>query len=253
LLDALFPDSLRGADHVARLYPWFAGKTFASRQGVDDPGFITSVSSDGVFRVVSCAAIIARKRLDLTLRGVALAARSSPRTTFEWNHIGDGPLRGEIEAMAKKELPANVVMHILGYLPPEQMMEFYRDNAIDVFITTTESEGTPVSLMEAAACGMAVVATDVGGNPEVVSERNGVVLDAKPSPTAVAAALLQVLKDPIAAAAKRQESRRVWQERYDAKRNYMEFAERIKAIPAPRGVAPAKPDRSAECGLKSEG
>ena len=98
-----------------------------------------------------------------------------------------------------------------------------------VNLSTTEG-GAPVSIQEAISCGIPVIATNVGGNPEIVSERNGILLSPNPSPEEVAQALLMICDSPETARKMRIESRRVWEESYNADANFRAFAEQLKAI-----------------------
>ena len=68
--------------------------------------------------------------------------------------------------------------------------------AIDVVALTSRSEGTPVALIEAAASGTPVVATGVGGVPDVVRDRETGLLVPPRDPVAVAAQLVTLLEDP---------------------------------------------------------
>jgi len=68
--------------------------------------------------------------------------------------------------------------------------------ASDIFITTSFSDGTPVSLLEAMASGLPCIATSVGGIPEWIENgKNGILIPPR-SPEAVADAILQLSKDP---------------------------------------------------------
>ena len=109
-------------------------------------------------------------------------------------------------------------------------MLFYRNNPVDLFANVSESEGTPVSIMEAISCGMPVLATAVGGNPEIVSEQNGKLLSPNPTPDEIAASIFSILDNPDLAAEKRTGSRRVWHEKYNADSNFQAFADRLKLI-----------------------
>ncbi len=109
-------------------------------------------------------------------------------------------------------------------------MKFYQKNPADVFINVSSTEGTPVSVMEAASCGIPIIATSVGGNPEIVSERNGILLNPDLTADEIAKAILTVLDHPETATSKRKGSRAVWMERYNADANFRAFAERLKAI-----------------------
>jgi len=80
-----------------------------------------------------------------------------------------------------------------------------------------------VSIMEAQSCGIPVIATAVGGTPEIVSDRCGVLLSPNPTPDNVASAIERIAESP-AVAVMRADSRNVWRRRYDADVNYREFA-----------------------------
>jgi len=232
-LDGLFPDSNAGREYIVERYPWFTPRCELSRMGVCDPGFVTKRSTDGISRIVSCSFLIPRKRIDLLLSGIEMTARMHPDKIFEWNHIGDGPLRKMIEDRATEILPQNVTFHVRGYLPPHKMMTFYKDNPIDVFVNVSDSEGTPVSLMEAASCCIPIIATAVGGNVEIVSDKNGVLLEGDPSSKQVAHAILHILKNPSVADQMRKESYYVWRRKYHASQNYQNFANCLKYIRKP--------------------
>ena len=65
-------------------------------------------------------------------------------------------------------------MRFLGALPPEAVAE--RMRAADVFVLSSEFENLPVVLLEALASGLPIVATDVGGVPEIVDESVGALV-----------------------------------------------------------------------------
>jgi glycosyltransferase involved in cell wall biosynthesis len=68
--------------------------------------------------------------------------------------------------------------------------------AFDVYICSSETEGLSNVLLEAAACGLPIVATRVGGNAEIVIEnRTGLLVDSR-NPEALAAAALMLASNP---------------------------------------------------------
>ena len=230
LTDAVFPDSFAGEEYLRNRYPAFRSKINAAFLGVKDSAGVSRSSTDGVFRIVSCAVIRPVKRVDLILEGIACAARMRPSQRFEWHHFGNGQLPGVRETLQRRAdemLPANAVAFLPGYSDQKALLDFYLKNSLDVFVNVSESEGTPVSIMEAISCGLPVIATAVGGNQEIVTMDNGTLLDRKLSPEHVAGALIWYLDHPAEAQAKGRASRMLWQERYDALRNFNEFAERL--------------------------
>ena len=95
-------------------------------------------------------------------------------------------MRSELEAQAAR-LGLGARVHFLGTLPPEELK--WPLSAADVFVLATRNEGWANVFLEAMACGLPVVTTDVGGNREVVcSEVLGQVV-----PFGDAAALQQAL------------------------------------------------------------
>jgi len=229
-LDGLFPDSEAGTRYLKTRYPDFSPLYETARLGVSDPGFLSRPSRDKIFRIVSCSMIRPVKRVDLLLEGVACVARMRLEQCFEWRHFGDGERRGALQTRADATFPPNARGFLPGYTNQEDLLRTYRDDPIDVFINVSESEGTPVSVMEAISCGIPIVATAVGGNAEIASEQNGLLLSPNPKPEEIAEAFLKLLDNPELAAAKRKGSRGVWQERYNANDNFQAFADRLKAI-----------------------
>jgi glycosyltransferase involved in cell wall biosynthesis len=201
--------------------------------GVDDPGFVSPEPSGSTRRLVSCSRFVAVKRVDRILAGIDRAARRRPDLHIEWHHFGDGELRESIACQARTTLPANAVAELAGYSSRSDLLNFYRSHPIDAFLNASESEGTPIAIMEAVSCGIPVIATAVGGNPEIVSDENGVLVGPEGSPEEIADAVLYLIDDPAAASAKRVGSRSVWATRYDAHANYRAFAARLCAIRDP--------------------
>lgn len=104
--------------------------------------------------------------------------------------VGDGPLRSELERSVRA-LGLDPFVSFLGMRQdiPELVKGF------DIFALSSSTEGVSLTLLEAMACGVPVVATDVGGNPEVVEDGiTGFVVpqDAEK----MATRLLELLNDP---------------------------------------------------------
>ena len=84
--------------------------------------------------------------------------------------------------------------------------------------------------MEAVSCGIPIIATDVGGNPEIVSSQNGILLNANPTPNDIANAFFEIISNKTLSFGKRKGSHKTWQEKYNASKNYKFFASEIKKI-----------------------
>ena len=231
VLDKLFLASEAGRQYFCDRYPEFISKYETAHLGINDPGFSTKPSVDNVFRVISCSNIMSVKRLDLLLEGLTVMARLRPGQKFEWIHFGDGKGRRSLEKKMARNFPTNIQGRFEGHVPNDEIMWHYQNQPCDVFVNVSETEGgAPVSIQEAISCGIPVVATSVGGNPEIVSEKNGILLSPNPKPYEIATALLKIWDDPLVAAEMKTGSRQVWQAGYNADVNFSAFAERLKSI-----------------------
>ena len=106
--------------------------------------------------------VVPIKRLDVLVRAFARAGVGSKRSRLLI--AGDGEMRPDLERLAR-ELEVESQVHFLGYR--RDVADVIA--AADVAVLSSENEGTPVSLIEAAAAGRPAVATAVGGVPEVVT------------------------------------------------------------------------------------
>ena len=186
-------------------------------------GFFSEISNDKVFRIVSCSFLVPVKRIDLLIKGLEILGKKNTDKIFEWTHIGDGPLRSELEKLAEKRLPKNLNYRFLGYVPEGGVISYYKNNMIDVFINVSSSEGTPVSIMEAQSCGIPVIATDVGGNSEIVDEFNGAIISKDPDPSEIAKKIIMFLTNTNQLKGKKVSSYHNWNTYYNSEKNHTEF------------------------------
>jgi glycosyltransferase involved in cell wall biosynthesis len=150
------------------------------------------------------------KRIDLLLRGFAQtpADGGSPRLLI----AGDGEIRPQLERLAET----------LGVRDRIRFLGYRRDvnhviAASDAAVLSSENEGTPVSLIEAAAAGRPAVATEVGGVPEVVSPETGILVPPGDE-AALARGMSRLAGDPELRQAMGRQARQRALERYSASR-----------------------------------
>jgi len=121
---------------------------------------------------------------------------------------GDGPERHEAEACG--------AVRCYGWQPNERVPVFLA--AADVLVLPSHSEGLPTVLVEAGAAGTPVIATAVGGVPELIGQDRGILIPPRSAP-ALTDAIERVLADPVAAAARAASLRAHVRDAYDADRN----------------------------------
>lgn len=230
MLDGLFSASDAGKSYMLEKYPQHKENYHTSLLGVADPGGVSKPSHDGVLRIVSCSMIIDLKRVDLLLEGIANAANKRSGQIFEWHHFGEGEARGLLAERIKNEFLPNAKGNLSGFILHEDLIQFYLEQPVDIFVNVSSTEGTPVSIMEAISCGIPVIATAVGGNVEIVREKNGILLSENPTPDEIADALLNVCDNRELWLEKRKGSREVWQERYNETTNFEAFAQKLVEI-----------------------
>ncbi|WP_144006714.1 glycosyltransferase [Pelomonas sp. KK5] len=108
--------------------------------------------------------------------------------------VGEGPERGRLLARARELGVADRVM-LAGSRPNTELFKWY--SAADVSLLASSREGWANVLLESMACGTPVVATAVGGSPEIVSDAAGLLVQER-SGEAFAAAIAQLLAQPPA-------------------------------------------------------
>lgn len=126
-----------------------------------------AVRDEGALPIVSCSNLIPLKRVEYIIDALAGIPEN---VKVVWHHFGDGPLRQSLEDKAEKVLgkKENISWEFRGYVLNQQLQEHYRDLNARLFITTSSTEGVPVSIQEAFSLGVPVIATAVGGIPELV-------------------------------------------------------------------------------------
>jgi glycosyltransferase involved in cell wall biosynthesis len=130
-----------------------AGDVRAIRVACGIPGDAFVVGTVAVHRV--------QKSLDRWLRVAAAVRRAVPQARFLL--VGDGPLRGTLQEQARTLGIADAVVFPGLQRDPAPWLA-----AMDVWLSTSTFEGLPLALLEAMAARCPVVATAVGGVPEVV-------------------------------------------------------------------------------------
>src|SRR5690606_34587560 len=122
-----------------------------------------------VLHLVSCSAVIELKRIHLIAEIL-----SHITVPVKWTHFGDGPLMNEVKQKVGS-LKLSKFCEFKGYVPNGEFLSYLQSTAISLVINVSESEGIPVSLMEAISFGIPVAGPDVCGVPELVTKDTGLL------------------------------------------------------------------------------
>ncbi len=139
-------------------------------------------------RLIVVGRLVAGKNVDILLRAFAHVRQEFPSARLAI--AGEGPERRPLEALAAT-LGVRESVEFLGFVNPIGA-ELDRSG---VFVMPSQSEGMPMSLLEAMAHGRAIVATSVGGIPDMVQHQREAILVRAGDPAALATALKSLLGD----------------------------------------------------------
>jgi glycosyltransferase involved in cell wall biosynthesis len=172
-------------------------KVVVCRHGVRLDRFSSDERRPEPGRILSIGRLVPKKGCGVLLQACALlAARGVP---FSLDVVGDGPLAGELAALATSLSLQSQVRFNRGRPQPE-LVEFYRRAAVFALAPAVQADGdrdgVPNVILEAMASGVPVVASAISGIPEVVEHNRTGLLVPPSDPAALAGALEQLLADP---------------------------------------------------------
>jgi glycosyltransferase involved in cell wall biosynthesis len=134
---------------------------------------------------IGTAAILEyRKGIDLLIEACARL-----RSPYRLEIFGGGSLREQLEEQARR---LGVEARFHGFVTDVRA----RLDEIDLFVLPTRADNMPIALLEAMACALPVVATNVGGIPEIVADGETGILVEPDDAGALARAIGHLLEDP---------------------------------------------------------
>ena len=214
--DKILPISEMGKNYLNKKYNYkFNDKIQVSRLGCYKLFENNSQKTDNRIVIVSCSNLVPLKRIEKLIDFFCQYEKE-----VDWFHFGEGELYNKLVNYSNK-LPDNISLSFMGYVSNDILQLFYSNNYIDFFINVSETEGIPVSIMEAFSYGIPVIATDVGGVSEIVySKKNGVLLNVDFSYDELKIAIDDVI---IHGDKYRIEAFETWKRLSDARKVYKEF------------------------------
>jgi colanic acid/amylovoran biosynthesis glycosyltransferase len=195
-------------------------KLIVSYLGVPDKyiGNESESLNKGEFTIVSCSGITKRKRVDF----IPLAL-CQLKQNIKWIHFGDGVLMDEVKSRVKN-LPPNITCNFMGHVDNAEVISFYQNNKVDLFISFTTSEGSPVSFKEAISFGIPIFSTDVCGIPDIVNVTTGIKVGVDDQISVIAGKLSEIIETyPF----NRKEIRKFFLNNFLADKVYTDFIDSI--------------------------
>ncbi|MES2837151.1 MAG: glycosyltransferase [Bacteroidota bacterium] len=224
----VFSVSEKGETYLKLKYPQFSAKILCSYLGTEFHGS-NPFDSNAVFTIVSCARIRNIKRIHLLAEIVSLID-----FPIKWIHIGSENLnsgdstipvylKNKEKALANK----NVDLILTGNLTNKQVFELYKSTQINLFVSVSETEGLPVSMMEAISFGIPILSTDVGGCNEIVTNETGILIPKDFNCKDVAQTINKFSSSELNTIEFRLNIQKFWQLHFDNNKNGAKFIESI--------------------------
>jgi glycosyltransferase involved in cell wall biosynthesis len=142
------------------------------------PDFIPGLSDQSAIRIVSAGRLVPWKGMSELIDAVAEAQKEFPDATL--TIVGDGPERAALEGQTAQlveegKLAAHTIT-FTGALPHAEALAHYRSAGI--YVQNSSYEGLSHQIIEALMLGRPIIATNVGGNPELIQDgENGILVE----------------------------------------------------------------------------
>ena len=212
--DAIVGQTLRSADWIVgcsaaileqgrRLAPEIACRSSVIYNGVEVPSLSPAPMAFDSPRLLCLGRLAPEKGFDLALAGFGKILHRFPRARLIV--AGDGPARGELERQAAEQGIRRAV-EFTGWVDPEQVPALI--NRATLVVMPSRDDSLPLVALEAARMARPVVATRVGGIPEIVVHQETGVLVGKEDSNGLTHAIGFLLGNPEAAVAMGQAAQR---------------------------------------------
>ncbi len=217
-LSEIYPISNHAKQYLQKYDSSFSSSLNVQYLGVKSLGLNPPRNIEKSFTIVTCSTIRKAKRIDFIARVV-----KECKSTINWVHFGDGPEKELVKGIIT-QFPTQIKAELKGFVKNQEVLEYYLSNNIDLFINLSSQEGLPVSLMEAIGFGIPVMATNVYGTPEIVSEETGVLIELEESEVSIARKIDRFLSE---FSAESEKIKQIWDNKFNADKNYRTFTERL--------------------------
>lgn len=221
-LNYVFPVSEDGTQYLIDKYPNYKDKIKTKYLGTK-PNMTRIQPATDELVIFSCSGIRKIKRIDRIINVIENIKNKGIKV--KWYHIGDGELASKYEKIATAKL-TNDTFKFLGRIPNEKVVSEYKAKGAHFFINLSDSEGIPVSIMEALSVGLPVIATDVGGTKEIINSNVGYLFDVQTKDEEIANKIIGLYKQNNNEYIQMQQNCiKNWENNFNSEKNYNHFSD----------------------------
>lgn len=149
----------------------------------------------------------------------------------KWIHVGDGPQMEELRRQSTTgSLPSNLKIELLGNLPNDEIHRIYHEEIIDWTLLLSESEGTPIAICESFSYGVPVIATMVGGVPDMFTPGTGVLIAPDASSEDIVKAVTPYINDYNTFLQMKAAAHGRWKDKFNSSELRQKFAKELAAL-----------------------
>ncbi len=223
-VDEVISVSEHGRVFLKKKFPQYSNKFTLGYLGVQEVEGIKKEHNP--FVIVTCSGFDINKRVHLLAK-----ALTEMKDHIEWFHFGDGGSMKEEAMQYVKKFGPNIKANFMGQTLNTQVRQFMTSNKIHLFVNLSIVEGLPVSIMEAMASKIAILATAVYGTPEAVSEqKNGFLLNVDFTIEELRNKLEYCSSNKALLEKMGQESYKLFLQNFSADKNYTNFANHLQSL-----------------------
>lgn len=180
--DGIYLLSVKAINYFSKKYNADNNILKLGRLGVSIPENIRiyNENKDTTFKVLSLSYCAPVKQIELIIRALDSYAKLYPSLLIRWTHIGAGDLFDSLveKAYVVTKENTNLEIDFVGHKSNKEVLDIIKTQAFAVFVNASQSEGIPVSIMEAMSYGIPAIAPDVGGISDLVNNSCGYLMPA---------------------------------------------------------------------------
>lgn len=229
-IDMMALASNAGLNYMYKKYPSFKRKLKLYPIHLNSANKISKVSESNSLSIISCSSIDKIKRVDLIFKAMVILAKKYKNVSFIWNHFGEGVLKDKLYLSIAENKVENLQCFLHGKVENDTILRFYEIEKVDIFVTTSYSEGgRPLSIQEAMNHGVPIIATEAGGIKDIVNDFTGKLLALNATPKEIAAQIALIAFDKKKLKQLKYSTKKFF-DKINAENSYEEFVNELKSL-----------------------